>query len=53
VLSCATDVSRLGAAMQPNVLCLESAWAFGQLLKLLRRFSGSHTEPANWKELSQ
>ncbi len=52
VVGAATDVSRLTAAMQPNVLCLESAWAFSQLLKLLRGFSGSQTKPASWKELA-
>ncbi|MEZ6131952.1 MAG: hypothetical protein R3C59_25100 [Planctomycetaceae bacterium] len=52
VVSSTTDVSRLMTAMQPNVLCLESGWAFSQLMKLLRAFSGHPTKPANWKELT-
>ena len=53
VVNTNSDIQNLTAAMQPNVLCLESAWAFSQLLKLLRGFSDSNAAPAEWKELSR
>lgn len=53
VVTLQTDVPALTAAMQPNVLCLESAWAFSQLLKLLRGHSAGNGTPAGWKELSR
>lgn len=53
VVTLQTDVPGLTAAMQPNVLCLEAAWAFSQLLKLLRGHSAGKGTPADWKELSR
>lgn len=48
-----TDLEKLIAVMNPQVLCLSSAWPFAAMLKLLRTLTQYGSDaPAGWKEWS-
>lgn len=51
VVTHTTDLENLIAMMNPQVFCLDSAWSFAALLKLLRTLQqGGSDTPAEWKE---
>lgn len=53
VVSRTTDICRLTLLMNPQVLCLDSSgWSFGDIMRLLREFTGDMVQPGEWNELN-